>query len=345
VKKWSHRKLDADSLMLPQTKYSVESLRGSMGAHLESMAVLNHTMATRRGRAGLLLRFAKWCEERGIMKANEVTKNMLERYQRSLFFLRKKDGKPLSVLSQIKLVSAVKQYFRWCARQNIIEANPAADLEMPRAGMSLPRYTLSPAEVERVLQQPNLKTLAGIRDRAMLEVLWATGIRRTEICKLSIFDVREDTETVFVRHGKGNKDRVVPVSPRAISWVKRYLEEVRPNLAMSKDAGTLFLSPEGEEFSPDVLSQLVTRYIKATKLPVKGSCHLLRHACATAMLEGGADVRFVQELLGHVSMETTQIYTRVSISKLKQVYASSHPSAGVAAVMDVLDAEESEEIA
>jgi integrase/recombinase XerD len=301
-----------------------DSLRATMAAYLESMVVLGLSAATQASRASTLLRLARWCEERGISRPTEVTRPLLERYQRHLFYFRSEAGRPLSVVSQAHQLVGVRQYFKWCSRQALLPANPASELQLPKVGLRLPRYTLTVAEVEAVLAQPKVGTLEGLRDRALLEVLWATGVRRSEAAKLSVYDVRGDG-TLFVRQGKGKKDRVVPISQRALEWLRRYLEEVRPRLVVPPDAGLLFLGAGGQPL-PD-LSQLVGGYVKESGLPVTGACHLFRHACATAMLEGGADIRFVQELLGHAKLDTTQVYTRVTITKLKAVYAATHPGA------------------
>ena len=183
------------------------------------------------------------------------------------------------------------------------------------------------AEVERVFAAVDTSTLEGVRDRAMLEVLWATGLRRAEVCALSLYDVRAESGTVFVSKGKGKKDRVVPISARALSWVKRYVDEVRPRFVTPPDAGVLFLAESGHGFSRYVLGVSVGRYVRAAGVEAQGACRLFRHACATQMLEAGADIRYVQELLGHSSLTTTQVYTRVAISKLKAVYEATHPGA------------------
>ena len=161
----------------------------------------------------------------------------------------------------------------------------------------------------------------------MLEVLWATGLRRSELCGLNIYDVSAAKGVVQVREGKGKKDRVVPIGARALGWVQRYLDEVRPRYVMPPDDGYLFLSTTGEKLSPALTSQMASQYVRASGVPVRGACHLFRHASATAMLEGGADIRFVQELLGHAHLESTQLYTRVTISKLKAIYEATHPAA------------------
>jgi integrase/recombinase XerD len=313
-----------------------------MAGYVESLAVANYSPATYSSRAQELLEFARWCEERSLFRPAEVTRPILERYQRHLYYYRKANGHPLSPANQGSRVSALRLYFRWLCRQGLLLSNPASDLLLPRVGTSLPRYTLSPVEVEKVLAVPDVANVKGLRDRALLELLWATGMRRAEASKLLLHDVRAEGGAVFISKGKGNKDRVVPVSARALGWVKQYVEGARPRLVVPPDSGVLFLSDAGFPLSPIALTTVARKYVLASGVEAKGACHLFRHACATAMLEGGADIRFVQELLGHSSLETTQVYTRVTISKLKAVYEATHPGAH-AALLEALEGEVHEE--
>jgi integrase/recombinase XerD len=161
----------------------------------------------------------------------------------------------------------------------------------------------------------------------MMEVLYSTGVRRAELAALSLVDLDADRGTLSVRLGKGRKDRVIPIGERALRWVARYLDEVRPLLAISPDQGILFVDERGERFDLERLTRLMKRYIDAAKLGKTGACHIFRHTMATLMLEGGADVRHIQEILGHVELSTTQIYTRISIRHLKNVHDTTHPGA------------------
>jgi integrase/recombinase XerD len=181
-------------------------------------------------------------------------------------------------------------------------------------------------EVEAILIQPDVTTLSGLRDRAMLETLYSTAIRRMELAQLRLFDLDTRHGTLMVRQGKGGRDRMVPVGARACAWCERYLNEVRPQLVGPVDEGILFLTDYGEAFEKNRLGDLVKRYLAHAGLMVPGACHLFRHACATHMLENGADIRFIQVLLGHSELSTTQIYTRVSIVKLKEIHAATHPA-------------------
>jgi integrase/recombinase XerD len=186
---------------------------------------------------------------------------------------------------------------------------------------------LTASEAEQVLGQPDVREPMGVRDRAILEVLYSTGIRRMEVLNLSVFDLDTERGTLMVRQGKGKKDRMVPIGEQAIAWLDRYLKDVRPELVMPPDDGTLFLAVTGEELSPNRLTQLARNYVNAADTGKKGACHLFRHTMATVMLENGADIRYIQEMLGHVELSTTQIYTQVSIKKLQAVHALTHPTA------------------
>ena len=294
---------------------------------LKALAVKNYSERTLLLRQGDLLLFVEWCEARAITRPCEVTKQMLERYQRQLFLMRKKDGKRLSLRTQAARLVSVRFFFRWLTRQNFLLWNPASELELPRAEQVLPRDVLTESEAELVLEQPDLRTPIGLRDRAILEVLYSTGIRRMELCGLGIYDVSAERGVLLVRLGKGKKDRVVPIGERALHWVQKYLDDVRSQLVMPPDEGVLFLTARGEPLAKNHLTDLTADYVKASGVGKRGACHLFRHTAATLMLENGADIRFVQEMLGHASLESTQIYTQVSIKKLQAVHALTHPGA------------------
>ncbi len=303
------------------------SLRGQAWDYLEQLRVQHHTPAAVLSQAKSFRVFLRWCDERGLTRPEEVTRPILERFQRFLFYFRKKDGKPLGIRTQYGHLGVLRLFFRWLVRGAFLGANPASELVLPRLPQRLPRAILSTAEAESIVAQPDVATPQGLRDRAMLEVLYSTGLRRMELANLGIFDIDASHGTLWVRQGKGRKDRVVPVGERALAWVMKYLEEVRPRLAVGDDEGRLFLGDAGEGLHPDYLTQLTRHYLVAAGISKPGACHLFRHSMATAMLEGGADVRFVQEMLGHASLETTQLYTHVSIEKLKAVHTATHPSA------------------
>ena len=274
--------------------------------------------------------FVRWADDRGLITPHDVTRPALEAYQRHLFHTRKKNGHPLSFRSQRQKLTAVRMLFRWLARTNVLLVNPASELEMPRMEKRLPRNVFTAEEAERVIAVPEITDPVGLRDRAILEVLYSTGMRRSEVCKLRVVEVDFERRTVFVREGKGRKDRMIPIGERAVSWVLKYVNDARPRLATGEDDGSLFLTTTGESILPDRMTQIVRELIVESGVQKKGACHVFRHTCATLMLEGGADVRYIQALLGHVSLDTTAIYTQVSIRALINVHTTTHPAANLA---------------
>ncbi len=277
--------------------------------------------------------FIDWCEERAIRRPDEVTRALLERYRQHVYtYRRKTDGAPLSHQTQAKRLISVRAFFQWLARQHHLLYNPASELELPKQQQRLPRHILSVAEVEQVLNACDTSEPLGLRDRAMLETLYSTGMRRAELTGLRADDLDLNRGTVFVRLGKGAKDRVVPIGERACRWVERYLFQVRPDLVDVDDDGTLFLAKHGEGMQAKQLSVIVRNAIGRANLErfadthPNAACHLLRHACATHMLENGADIRYIQALLGHADLSTTEVYTRVSIQQLKAVHEKTHPA-------------------
>ena len=294
--------------------------------YLEALQVQNYSPRTIENRLSYLNAFVIWCEDRELKRPEEITKPILERYQKHLLHTKKRDGKPLSFRAQHARLVPLRAFFKWLCRQNILLSNPASDLVLPRLEKRLPKHVLSMKEVETVLNVPDVTTSQGVRDRAILEVLYSTGIRRSELAHLQLYDLDTERGTLMVRLGKGKKDRMVPIGERAIAWVERYCEDVRPLLVGLFDDNTLFLTHLGEAFTPNRLTQLVRETIQKADIGKSGSCHLFCHACATLMLENGADVRFIQAMLGHAKLETTEIYTHVSIRKLKAVHEMTHPA-------------------
>lgn len=294
---------------------------------VEALKVKNYSKWTIIRRQKSILRFAEWCRERDLTAPKQITRPILERYIRSLYYYRKKDGTPMAFASQSNHVSCLRLFFRWLVRENYLGANPASDLEAPRVGQRLPKEVLTISEVEAILSVPDLTTDLGIRDRAILETLYSTGIRRTELTNLDVTDLDIQREVLRVRAGKGNKDRIIPIGERALDWVDKYLLEVRPGWVVDPALPALFISHQGGRLVPNALGDRVTKYINKADIQKKGSCHIFRHTMATVMLEGGADLRFVQQMLGHANLEATKIYTHVSIKQLKKVHDLSHPSA------------------
>lgn len=280
---------------------------------------------TLKRRESALRRFIEWCDNRAIANPKDITKPMLEAYQRHLFYYRKSDGEPLSSGSQHVILSPVKQFFKWLTQENYLLYNPASELQLPKKPKHLPRSVLTIEETIAILETPDIATTAGLRDRAILEVLYATGMRRAELTQLTVECIDNSRQTVLVKSGKNDKDRYLPLGERALHWLNRYQQETWPKLLIQVTETHVFLTDYGEPFTGSYLGHLVKRYIRKAGIDKTGSCHLFRHAMATHMLENGADIRFIQAMLGHADLSTTQIYTQVSIEKLREIHAATHP--------------------
>lgn len=303
------------------------SLLAQLARYLSWLGVRGYAKSTVKGQRRDLEPFCRFCEERGIHYAGELTRVAIELFQHRVAGYRKPDGSPLDLHTQALKLSAVGSFCKWLVREGLIATNPAAEIELPRRGLRLPKAILTAEEVERILAVPDVRTPLGLRDRAILETLYSTGIRRAELCFLLLADLDVSRGVIAVRQGKGRKDRFVPIGARALAWVERYRDDVRPTFARADDDGFLFLGVQGDPITPDHLGSLVSEIITKADIGKKASCHSFRHTMATLMLEGGADVRFIQAILGHASLDTTQIYTHVSIQALKAVHEATHPAA------------------
>ena len=271
--------------------------------------------------------FGKWLLQRDIHKPILLTRPIIERYQKHLFHHRKTDGLPLSFRSIKQRLVTVRGFFGWLTRKGYIPANPAVDIDLPKEEKRLPGNLLTTDEVEKIMALPDLDTPAGIRDRAILEVLYATGIRRQELTRLKTADADLKWQSLHIRDGKGKKDRIVPLGERATAWINKYLLESRVYYAAEPDDQWLFLTRDATPLTGVWLGALVRKYIDAAEIEKHGSCHMFRHSMATLMLEGGADIRYIQQMLGHATINTTQVYTRVSLKMLREVHSKTHPAA------------------
>lgn len=294
--------------------------------YLDHLATRGYSVQGTAYRGMGLRQFAAWLEERGITRVTDVSRPILERYAKHLHYALNRSGRPLSTASQSNRLTAIRHFFRWLTRNNHLLYNPAAELELPRPEHRLPQAVMSAEEAERVLMQPDTMTPDGVLHRAVMEVLYSTGIRRAELVNLDRVDVNTSRGVVSVRQGKGKKDRFVPIGDRALLWVQKYLDEVRRVWELPASPQALFLDPLGERLDPHRISRAVQKYIDAADIGKQGRCHIFRHTMATLMLEGGADIRYIQHILGHAQLSTTEIYTQVAIGKLKDVHTLTHPA-------------------
>ena len=307
--------------------HPAQAMPAALARYLEHLGTRGYRAQGMATASRYIGEFIAWAGERGLSHPAQVSRAVIERYQRALVHYRKRDGNPLSAAGQRCKLVPLRGWFKWLTRTAQIPANPAADLELPRRLKRLPRVVLTAAEVERVMAAIDLATPVGLRDRAMLEVLYATGMRRMELARLETSDIDSERAVILIREGKGGKDRLIPLGSRALHWVGVWLERGRDQLAWNAQDHTLFLGSEGKALSPLWLSTLVARRVDAAQLGKRGGCHLFRHTMATLMLEGGADIRHIQAMLGHAEISTTQIYTQVAIRQLVAVHARTHPGA------------------
>ena len=302
------------------------SLAACCAAFLAHLAARAYSQGSLDAHHWALKGFLAWAGEQNLGSPAAFTRAEVEAYQLHLYQYRSPRTKePLVVNTQLARLGCIRRFFAWLCRSGTIPANPAADLDLPRKqARHLPKC-LSDEEIQCLLALPNTADPFGLRDRTILELFYATGIRRTEMTRLDHGDYDPAARTLLVRKGKAGKSRLLPVGERAAWWLERYLAGARPLFSYLPNETALFLSGYGTRFSPAYLGNWVAGLMKKAGIPSLGSCHRFRHSCATGMLEGGADIRYIQEMLGHEQLTTTQIYTHVSIKALTEVHARCHP--------------------
>jgi integrase/recombinase XerD len=264
-----------------------------------------------------LIKFLDYLKERKILSLNEVKRDTI----RNFMFYCKDRG--LSATSVSRALVAIKVFSRFLLREKMIIKDPSDLIDSPKLWSRLPDV-LSASEVDRLLSMPDTRTTAGMRDKAILELMYATGVRVSEANSLKPDDINRDVG--FLRCiGKGSKERVVPLGGKAIQALNRYLENGRPKLNKKNASEYLFLNRSGNRLSRQSIWKLIVRYARQAKIKKKIKPHILRHSFATHLLERGADLRSVQEMLGHANISTTQIYTHIDKDRLKAIHQKFHP--------------------
>ncbi len=282
-----------------------------------------HTLAAYRRD---LRRYGAFLTKRGVTDPGEVEEATVRSFVASLSAsTHGPDASPYRATSVARTLSAVRSFHRFLLREGVTDRDPAAAVARPRLPRSLPR-PLPAEDVRRLLEAPDPTTPAGVRDRAILELLYGSGLRISELTGLDVDDVDPEAGSVRVL-GKGGKEREVPVGSFARDALAAYLTRGRPALAGASSRGALFLNARGGRLSRQSCARLLAVHVQRAGIDRRVTLHTLRHSFATHLLEGGADVRVVQELLGHASVATTQIYTLVTTRHLRDVYERSHPRA------------------
>lgn len=288
-----------------------------------------------------LAHFLSWLKDRGTTDLRTVTPEAARTYAVALAKHRYKVGKAegaelraLKPRTRIMRLLVVRDFFRWLVKTRLLLFDPTAALPLVFRKHQLPKHVLSEKDVERLLLAPDPASAIGLRDRAVLALLYSTGLRRSEVAALDLTDVDLTDGSVFVRRGKGGKSRLVPLGESAAADVVTYLQKGRPELS-SGPTQALFVGADdralknfGNRLQPEGISQLVSRNSKRAGFPRLVRTHALRHALATHLLRAGADIRHVQRILGHSAVSTTEIYTHVAARDLAEVHARSHPRGG-----------------
>ncbi len=266
-----------------------------------------------------LKKFSNFLKEREVTEPAQVDRNLIGSFLGEM----KKCGHATSTIS--RTIASIRSFFNFLLDEGVIEANPALELESPRIDKKLPRV-LTNREIDRLLEQPRLNEHNGLRDKAMLELLYASGIRVSELVSLNVTDF--DPRVGFLRcRGKGMKERIVPVGSSAINYVNEYLHSARARLCKNNGETALFVNHHGNRMTRQGFWKLLKKYAYKSKIAGDITPHTLRHSFATHLLENGADLRSVQEMLGHSDISTTQIYTQITRRKIKEVYDKTHPRA------------------
>jgi len=266
-----------------------------------------------------LTSFISFLLTRNILNIDRVNTTIIISYLLQM----QKNGKASSSIS--RACAAIKSFFQFLYNENIINEDPTGNLDAPKLEHRLPKV-LTIQEVEKLLSQPNINNPLGMRDKSILELLYATGIRVSELVSLHVDNV--NLESGFLRCiGKGSKERIIPVGDIALNYLREYLLSARKQLLDGRDSEFLFINKNGESITRQGVWKIIKKYSKKAGIAKKITPHILRHSFATHLLENGADIRAVQEMLGHSDVSTTQIYTHITRSKIKQVYDKTHPRA------------------
>jgi integrase/recombinase XerD len=300
-----------------------------VGAYLTASLAAGTSRGTTTYRRTYLQQLLKWLRRRSVAEARQVTAQMLQQYlvhvsTRRTWYGRLKPSR-LSWRTIAAEASVLRSFFRWLKARRVVLFNPAEGLRIGNRSSALPRIILTEAEMETLLAAPGTDTL-GLRDRAILETLYSTGLRRAELCGLDRYDLDTPGEVILVREGKGGRDRVVPVGSHALAALKRYLDGPRCRLLGKAKEQALFIAAiTGRRLSVKTLNYIVRKHAAAAGIAKRVTPHILRHTFATHLHQGGADIRHVQEILGHASISNTQIYTRVAVEDLVAAHSRHHP--------------------
>ena len=268
----------------------------------------------------------RFLKAKGIHDLKEVTSKEIDEFQTYLYYHRNERGHPFATTTQATILSNIKSFFQFLANEGIILSNPASDIIFPKSGQALPKDILNTKELEKLFASPDLRTVYGYRDRTIFEVFYSTGVRIAELCHLKLKDIDLENGFLTVIQGKGLKDRTVPLCKMTCGYLEQYINKVRPYLIKGNHhEGNLFLSNLGNPVDRTTIFTMLHRYQKKTGLQKNLTGHTFRYTMATELLRNGADIRQIQEILGHEYLSTTQRYIQVVQNDLKKVHKRTHP--------------------
>ena len=300
-------------------------IRELIPGYLEELKILNRSPLTIRNIRSALNAMALFLESEGITELVQLGQDALHLFQEDLTYRLTAKGKQLSARTREKYLCSVRGFTGYLYEKDYLAADLSKTIKLPKQPKRLPKVILDHSEIKKLLAAPDMRTNDGYRNRIILEILYDTGIRAAEMAAIKTEDLDLANGYLTVRSGKGSKDRVVPISTRVCALIRDYLLMIRSCMVQGKDDGYLVVSKEGNGMTPHAVWVIVKKCTKLSGIKKNITTHTFRHSCATHMLRNGAPIRHIQELLGHESLESTMIYTKVTINDLKEIHSKYHP--------------------
>ena len=300
-------------------------LTDAIRQYLNALHAMGRSPHTVRGAKSALKELKLFLHHLDVTDIEHLDPDTLMHYREELSWRLTPKGTPLSPRSQSECLGHLRAFCRWLVANDYLVGDPSEKIPNPKKLHQLPKAILEPKEIQKILKQPDMSTATGYRDKVILEVLYSTAIRREEVANIKLEDLDTESGYIVIREGKGRKDRVVPLGENVCQLIDTYLIGIRTDWINNDFDPHLFLNRWGQGMSPMAIWCVVHKYVKTAKLKKQVSTHTFRHSCATHMLHNGAPIRYIQEMLGHASLETTQVYTRITINELKKIHSRYHP--------------------
>ena len=286
----------------------------------------NYALSTVEKHRFFLDRFLNYLRRENIEEVCQVAEKTIKAYIQERYYTLNRKGRQNTAAARNHEITTVKLFCKYLYQKEHVAENVAANISYIRQPtLVLPKDILTKRELLKLFKQPDITTVLGYRDRTILELLYATGIRAGECCKLSVNDINFKTKTVLIREGKGQKDRVVPVNETGLKFLRNYIENIRQTLVKQQSGDTLILSCNGNIIAPNHFTEILKPHFQSARLKKKLSAHSFRHTCATHLIQSGMPLRHVQELLGHSKLNTTAKYLQLTIKDLQKEYKRFHP--------------------